>query len=333
MKNVSKIFISFLVGIFISLNVGVYAARVAPSFFNQDSTSIVTQDVDWNYAIGTTTATTKFNVVGTSTMSNIIPYSDSTYTLGLTGTRWKTAYIDALHTETVTVDGTSAGDMNMSNNLILNIGTSTTDFTASGGLNLAGSLAVTGTSAFTGNASFGTIATGTWNGTAIATQYGGTGSNWASVATGSIPYFSGTGALSTLADATSSWVLMAQGSGVVPAWSLIASSSIVSDTLDWDKFSDAMTIDATTTIALSNTLNIDSGTLFIDGANDQIGIGTSTVSGDLQVIDNASSTIYLGDATHSGCIVMGDSDSGGVTYVTALDGTLSATTTKPAVCK
>lgn len=41
----------------------------------------------------------------------------------------------------------------------------------------------------------GTIGTGTWNGTVIGTQYGGTGQNFSAIATGSIPFFSGTGVM------------------------------------------------------------------------------------------------------------------------------------------
>lgn len=48
---------------------------------------------------------------------------------------------------------------------------------------------------------------------------------------------------------------------------------------------------------------------------------------------NANSTIYVGSAVKSGCIAMGDSDGSGVTYVTANDGVLSASTTKPSICQ
>ena len=65
-----------------------------------------------------------------------------------------------------------------------------------------------------------------------------------------------------------------------------------------------------------------------------VGIGTTTPSGDLHVLDTtASSTVYIGNAAHSGCIVMGDSDNGGLTYITVLDGVLTATSTKPDICK
>jgi len=46
-----------------------------------------------------------------------------------------------------------------------------------------------------------------------------------------------------------------------------------------------------------------------------------------------NSTIYVGSSTKSGCIAMGDSDNSGITYITANDGVLEATTTKPSICQ
>ena len=65
----------------------------------------------------------------------------------------------------------------------------------------------------------------------------------------------------------------------------------------------------------------------------KFGIGTTLPTGDLHVLSTASTTVYTGDSTHTGCLVLGDSDGSGVTYVTANNGTLSATTTKPALCR
>jgi len=157
----------------------IFAARVTPAYFNQSGSNL-------------------------ETAYSILPYADSTYSLGSNSVRWKAAYIDALHSETITIDGTSAGNMDMSNNLVLNIGATSTDFTATGGLTLMGALS----------------------------------------------------------------------------------------------------------------------------------IGTTTPTGDFNVLDsNASTTVYIGDATHSGCIVMGDSDNGGLSYITILDGVIVATSTKPVICK
>lgn len=102
--------------------------------------------------------------------NSIRPLLDSTYNLGENAYRWAAGYFDDLHAETITIDGVSAGDINLNNNLILNIGNASTDFTSEGGLNLAGALSVTGTSTLatttitdltvSGAASFGSITSG-----------------------------------------------------------------------------------------------------------------------------------------------------------------------------
>jgi hypothetical protein len=48
---------------------------------------------------------------------------------------------------------------------------------------------------------------------------------------------------------------------------------------------------------------------------------------------STNSTVYIGSATRSGCLVMGDSDGNGVTYVTANNGVLTATTSQPSICQ
>jgi|SRR3989344_3130727 len=47
----------------------------------------------------------------------------------------------------------------------------------------------------------------------------------------------------------------------------------------------------------------------------------------------SNSTIYVGSSIKSGCIAMGDSDGSGITYVTANDGVLAASSTKPSICQ
>ncbi len=64
----------------------------------------------------------------------------------------------------------------------------------------------------------GDITSGSWKGTAIGTQYGGTGQDWSAVAQGSVPYFSGTGSMATLAPGTAGYVLTTQGAGANPTW-------------------------------------------------------------------------------------------------------------------
>lgn len=78
--------------------------------------------------------------------------------------------------------------------------------------------------------------------------------------------------------------------------------------------------------------DFDTGVLLI---NSKLGVGSSTVAplGNFQVLVAASTTAYIGSATFSGCLVLGDSDKGGLTYITALNGVLTATTTKPSICQ
>ena len=47
----------------------------------------------------------------------------------------------------------------------------------------------------------------------------------------------------------------------------------------------------------------------------------------------ANSIIYVGSSVKSGCIALGDSDGSGVTYITANDGVLTASSTKPSICQ
>lgn len=73
------------------------------------------------------------------------------------------------------------------------------------------------TGSYTGITAVGTLTAGVWNGTAIGTQYGGTGQNWSTVGVGALPYFSGTGAMTTLAAGAANRILQANGAGA-PSW-------------------------------------------------------------------------------------------------------------------
>ncbi len=86
-------------------------------------------------------------------------------------------------------------------------------------LNLTGSI-VDADIATGANIAFSKIATGTWVGAAIGTQYGGTGQNWSTIAQGGIPYFSAAGTMSVLAAGTSGYFLKTQGAGANPVWAV-----------------------------------------------------------------------------------------------------------------
>lgn len=69
-----------------------------------------------------------------------------------------------------------------------------------------------------------TITAGVWNGTEIATQYGGTGQDFSAKSQGSVPYFNGTGTMDVLAPGTSTYVLTSNGTGANPSWTAISGS-------------------------------------------------------------------------------------------------------------
>jgi hypothetical protein len=75
----------------------------------------------------------------------------------------------------------------------------------------------------------GTVGTGTWQGTAIAAIYGGTGQT--SYAVGDILFASTTTALSKLADVATGNVLLSGGVGVAPAYGKVGLTTHVSGTL------------------------------------------------------------------------------------------------------
>ena len=75
----------------------------------------------------------------------------------------------------------------------------------------------------------GTVTTGTWNATAIAAAYGGTGQT--TYAVGDLLYASSTSALSRLADIATGNALISGGVGVAPAWGKVGLTTHVSGTL------------------------------------------------------------------------------------------------------
>jgi len=70
--------------------------------------------------------------------------------------------------------------------------------------------------AFSGITGVGTLVSGVWRGTAVGTQWGGTGQNWSATPSGSIPVFIGTGIMGLLAPGPTSQLLQSTGSGF--AW-------------------------------------------------------------------------------------------------------------------
>jgi len=124
------------------------------------------------------------------------------------------AYGDSYFNGNLTTTGTYNG---------LTLATATAGFTIAGG-----TTPYTLTIAASGTAALGTGVTNYnayWSATNtlsseqyVATSRGGTGASWSAVATGSMPYFSGTGTMSTLTAATSGWLFTSNGANTAPSW-------------------------------------------------------------------------------------------------------------------
>lgn len=206
---------------------------------------------------------------------NNILFQNSSWELGSSATRIIKGWFTNLDATNISIGGVSSGNLDMNNNLILNIGTSTTDFTSGGGLTLA---------------------------VPLGAIYGGTG-------------LSATG--------TPGYVLTATGTAPYMEWKAV-SAGIGGST--------GVTDNAILRADGAGGSTLQSSGVTISDTNN-VGIGTSTPAFDLHIIKTASSTIGIGNATHTGCMVMGDSDGLGISYLTILDGVLSATSTKPAICQ
>lgn len=76
-------------------------------------------------------------------------------------------------------------------------------------------------------------------------------------------------------------------------------------------------------LEIGSNNNLDSSVFSVDK------IGNLTVGG----ANSTNSIVTIGSDAVPGCIAMGDSDGSGVTYVTANDGVLSASTTAPSNCQ
>lgn len=74
------------------------------------------------------------------------------------------------------------------------------------------------TGPYYGVTGLGTISSGTWHGTAVGTQYGGTGQNFVAVSSGSIPYFSNVGTMGTFGPGVAGNVLQSNGQNAPPSW-------------------------------------------------------------------------------------------------------------------
>jgi hypothetical protein len=77
---------------------------------------------------------------------------------------------------------------------------------------------------------------------------------------------------------------------------------------------------------------IRAATVFFNGGN--VGIGTTAPATTLNVTGGTNPTVLIGGGTIPGCLELSNSNgTSGINYITALNGTLTATTTKPSSCQ
>ena len=159
------------------------------------------------------------------------------------------------------------------------------------GLNTSQGLIVSG-----GTTALGVVKSGAWQGTAIGTQYGGTGSDFSGTAQGNTLYFSGAGALSALAPGTSGQFLQTRGAGANPIWADITAAGGWTDEGTFVRlttFTDNLALGTTSanvqsvaTIAATSTA----------GTNLTLKTLTGQTGSALAVQDAASTTLFSLDA-------------------------------------
>ncbi len=139
-------------------NLAVTLANVTtPTSFtleNQDTAATSAQRIFNSIATGTATNGLLIEQTGAGTMTNAIQIAETAGTI----------------TDGILITGTLGNILN------------------SGSIDITGAGAITGATGFNGlvvTANTGVVTTGTWNGTAVASQYGGTGQNWS--ATSGLP--------------------------------------------------------------------------------------------------------------------------------------------------
>jgi hypothetical protein len=147
--------------------------------------------------------------------------------------------------------------------------------------------------------------------------YGGTGHNWSAVSTGSMPYFSSTGTLSTISAATSGWVFTANGANTAPSWQEAAAGGITGSGAanQIAYWSGASTLTASAGLTYDGTtLTSGGGTeVFTVLSSGNVGIGDTNPSYPLVVVSTASAQFMIYYTNSSVYTSFGVNSSGNLT--------------------
>ena len=229
---------------------------------------------------------------------------------------------------------TSSEDFNLASGKVFRInGTSVLSSTTLGS-------GITGSSL----TSVGTIGTGTWQGTAIAAQYGGTGQSGANPFTQwGVVYASTTSALAETTAGTAGQILRAGGTSA-PSWSTATTSGafLRADGTNWVASSQTLTLSGNTTIgSTTNTVTLQtsgntnitlptSGTLLTttgSGSSLTFGTGSLSLGGNFTTSGAFTTTLT---ATANTSVTLPTSGTLATTTPVAPSGTTSGTVTSSA---
>jgi hypothetical protein len=137
----------------------------------------------------------------------------------------------------------------------------------------------------------GTITTGTWNGTAIGTQYGGTGLNASTAANGQLLIGNGSGLSLGAITGTTDQITVTNGAGTIGL--SLPTNVTVAGTITGGTLASTGAITAVGSVtgaALTTTGAVTANSLIASGTNKFAGTGTAVASSTSTVVTNASVT-------------------------------------------
>ncbi len=147
----------------------------------------------------------------------------------------------------------------------------------------------------------------------LPTAKGGTGSDWSSVGRGSIPFFNGTGTMSTLAPSTDGWVLTTKGAGQDPVWT----SAVGLGTNYWQRNGNLIAPLSVTDTFLVGGSTLVASKFSVDGVSGNVASsGTLTLGGGAIQTGSSSTNLTIGGA-QTGNITLSPNNGAGTISVTS----------------